>query len=76
LSNPVVSHSAAKRYDKTLDAVRSSITLTIGEDTDFLQAGGMVTLQSAGAGVSFDVNLDAVNSAHPKTGRYLRSLLD
>lgn len=27
-----VSHSAAKRYDKTLDAVKNSITLTIGED--------------------------------------------
>ena len=69
-----VSHSAAKRYDKTLDAVRSSITLTIGEDTDFLQAGGMVTLQPTGAGLSFDVNLDAVNDAHLKLSSQMLSL--
>ena len=56
-----VSRSAAKRYDKTLNAVKNSITLTIGEDANFLQAGGMLSLQSDRAGVLFDVNLDAVN---------------
>lgn len=35
-----VSRSAAKHYDKALDAVKNSITLTIGEDADFLHAGG------------------------------------
>jgi hypothetical protein len=57
----LVSRSAAKRYDKTLNAVKNSITLTIGEDANFLQAGGMLSLQSDRAGVLFDVNLDAVN---------------
>ena len=43
-----------KRYDKTLNAVKNSITLTIGEDANFLQAGGMLSLQSDRAGVLFD----------------------
>jgi hypothetical protein len=55
-----VSRSAAKHYDKALDAVKNSITLTIGEDGDFLHAGGMLNLQPAEAGVLFDVNLDAL----------------
>jgi hypothetical protein len=61
-----VSGSPAKHYDKALDAVKNSITLTIGEDADFLHAGGMLNLQPAGAGVLFDVNLDAVNEDHLK----------
>jgi YfiR/HmsC-like len=69
-----VSHSAANRYDKTLDAFKNSITLTIGEHADFLEASGMVTLQSAGVGVSFDVNLDPVNDAHLKLSSQMLSL--
>jgi hypothetical protein len=69
-----VSGSAAKHYDKALDAVKNSITLTIGEDADFLHAGGMLNLQPAGAGVLFDINLDAVNEGHLKLSSQLLSL--
>jgi hypothetical protein len=69
-----VSGSAAKHYDKALDAVKNSITLTIGEDADFLHAGGLPNLQPAGAGVLFDVNLDGVNEGHLKLGSQLLSL--
>ena len=69
-----VSRSAAKHHDKALDAVKNSITLTIGDDADFLQAGGMASLQPAGAGVLFDVNLDAVNEGHLKLSSQLLSL--
>jgi hypothetical protein len=69
-----VSRSVAKRYDKALDAVKNSVTLTVGEDADFLQAGGMLSLQSAGSSVLFDVNLDAVNEGHLKLSSQFLSL--
>ena len=69
-----VSRSAAKRYDKVLEALKNSTTLTIGEDPSFLQAGGMLNLQAAGVGVSFDVNLDAINEGHLKLSAQFLSL--
>jgi len=48
--------------------------LTIGEDADFLHAGGMLNLQPAGAGVLFDISLDAVNEGHLKLSSQLLSL--
>jgi len=69
-----VSHSAAKRYDKVLEAVRNSVTLTIGEEPEFLKAGGMICLQSAQNGVTFDVNLDAVQDGHLKLSSQLLAL--
>jgi len=69
-----VSRSAAKRYDKVLDAVKNSITLTIGEDSEFLKAGGMLSIQVMPSGVQFDVNLDAVKDGHLKLSSQLLSL--
>lgn len=69
-----VSHSAAKRYDKILEAVKNSITLTIGEDPEFLKAGGMLCLQPGQNGVLFDVNLDAVRDGHLKLSSQLLAL--
>jgi hypothetical protein len=69
-----VSHSAAKRYDKVLDSLKSSINLTVGEDSEFLQAGGMVSLQATANGVLFDVNLDAVSDGHLKLSSQMLSL--
>jgi hypothetical protein len=69
-----VNHSAAKRYDKAPDAVKNSIALTIGEDADFLQHGGMVNLQASGTGGLFDVSLYAVNEGHRKLSSQLLSL--
>jgi hypothetical protein len=69
-----VSRSEAKRYDKVLEAVKASISLTVGEDADFLHAGGMLSLETSRNGVLFDVNLDAVKEGHLKLSSQLLSL--
>jgi hypothetical protein len=69
-----VSRSAAKRYSKVLEVVKNSATLTIGEDPEFLKAGGMVSLQAGQSGLLFDVNLDAVRDGHLKLSSQLLSL--
>lgn len=69
-----VSRSAAKRYDKVLEAVKNSVTITVGEEPEFLKAGGMICLQPAQDGVSFDVNLDAVQDGHLKLSSQLLAL--
>jgi hypothetical protein len=55
-----VSHSNGRKYQKVLDLARNSFALTVGEDQEFLKAGGMLSVETVGAGLLFDVNLDAV----------------
>lgn len=69
-----VSRSAANRYGKVLEAVKNSATLTIGEDPEFLKAGGMVSLQAGQSGLLFDVNLDAVRDSHLKLSSQMLAL--
>ena len=69
-----VSRSAAKRYDKVLEAVKNSATLTVGEGPEFLKAGGMVSLQAGQSGLQFDVNLDAVHDSHLKLSSQMLAL--
>jgi hypothetical protein len=69
-----VSRSEAKSYDKVLSAVKECFTLTVGEDANFLRAGGMLNLQATETGVVFDVNLDAVNDGGLKLSSQLLSL--
>ena len=69
-----VSRSAAKRYGKVLEAVKNSATLTVGEDPEFLKAGGMVSLQAGQTGLLFDVNLDAVRDSHLKLSSQMLAL--
>ena len=69
-----VSRSEAKRYDKVLDVVKQSNTLTVGEDAEFLAAGGMVNLQVNENGMVFDVNLDAVSAGRLKLSSQLLGL--
>jgi hypothetical protein len=69
-----VSRSESKHYDKVLEAVANSGSLTIGEDQEFLHAGGMLSLELAQSRLLFDVNLDAVNDAHLKLSSQLLSL--
>jgi hypothetical protein len=59
-----VSRSESRHYDKVLEAMKNSISLTVGEDQNFLEASGM--LQATHNDVVFDVNLDAVNEGHLK----------
>lgn len=69
-----VTRSMAKKYAKVLETVKDSGALTVGEDPEFLKAGGMVNLEPAGSGLTFDVNIDAVSSGHLKMSSQLLSL--
>ena len=69
-----VSRSEAKHYGKVLETVKNAVTLTIGEDPDFLKAGGMVSLEAAPDSLLFDVNLDAVRSGQLRLSSQLLSL--
>ena len=69
-----VTRSMAKRYGKVLESVKESGALTVGEDPDFLGAGGMVNLEPTGKGMTFDVNMDAVLRGHLKISSQLLSL--
>jgi len=69
-----VTRSLAKRYSKLLESVKDSGALTVGEDPDFLKAGGMVNLEPTGKGLTFDVNMDAVLRSHLKISSQLLSL--
>lgn len=61
-----ISRSEEKRYARLLDAARAGRGLTVGETTDFLDAGGMVTLLTDGKTPAFEVNLEAVEAARMK----------
>lgn len=69
-----VTRSLVKKYGKVLDSVKDSGALTIGEDPEFLKAGGMLNLEPTGRGLTFDVNLDAVARGHLKISSQLLSL--
>jgi hypothetical protein len=69
-----VSRSEAKHYDKVLEAVKNSVSLTVGEDQNFLEAGGMLSLSATDNGILLDVNLDAVNEGHLKLSSQLLAL--
>jgi hypothetical protein len=58
-----ISRSEQNRYSKILELVRGSNTLTVGESSGFLDAGGMVNLDFRNDSMQFDVNLDAVRAA-------------
>ena len=61
-----ISGGDSRRSAKALDAVRGHSILTVGETPDFLAAGGAVTFSFAQEVLQFDINLEAVESAHLK----------
>jgi len=61
-----VTRSEGKNYSKVLDAARPGRGLTVGETSDFLEAGGMVALFTDGKSPGFEVNLEAVGAAKLK----------
>ena len=69
-----VTRSMAKKYGKILESVKDSDALTIGEDPEFLKAGGMLNLEPTDRGLRFDVNLDAVARANLRISSQLLSL--
>jgi YfiR/HmsC-like len=69
-----VSRSESKRYGKVLGALRGMSTLTVGETSDFLDAGGMVALETGKGELQFDVNLEAAGRAQLKISSRLLAL--
>lgn len=69
-----VTRSMAKAYGKVLQSVRYAGSLTIGEDGDFLRAGGMMAFAQNGHDLIFDVNIDAVMREHLKISSQLLSM--
>lgn len=64
-----VSGSESKRYAKVLQTVEGGDVLTVGETPDFLTSGGAIAFSMPAddaeeAGLRFEVNLTAVDSAH------------
>jgi YfiR/HmsC-like len=58
-----ISNSEAKSYAGILKIVQRADTLTVGETTDFLSAGGMLSLLFQNESLQFEVNLAAANEA-------------
>lgn len=69
-----VTRSMARTYSKVLQSVRDAGSLTIGEDGEFLRAGGMLAFEQNGRGLVFDVNIDAVMRQHLKISSQLLSM--
>jgi hypothetical protein len=69
-----VNRSENKRYAKIMDIVRGSNILTIGENSDFLDAGGAIVFSFKEEGLRFDVNLGATDAAHLKISSNLLAL--
>jgi len=59
-----ISNSEAKSYARILKTVQKTDTLTVGETTDFLSAGGMLSFLFQNESLQFEVNLAAANEAH------------
>jgi hypothetical protein len=59
-----ISNSEAKSYASILKVVQRADTLTVGETTDFLSAGGMLSFLFQNESLQFEVNLAAANEAH------------
>jgi predicted nucleic acid-binding protein len=70
-----VSRSESKRYAEIMGVLRGSNILTIGETSNFLDAGGAIVFSfREEEGLRFDVNLSATNAAHLKISSSLLAL--
>ena len=69
-----VSRSEAAKYEQVLAAVANTQTLTVGETSDFLHAGGAVCFLFEKEVLKFEINLAAANGAGLKMSSRLLSL--
>jgi hypothetical protein len=69
-----ISNSEAKKYATILRVVQGAETLTVGETTDFLSAGGMLSFSFQNDSLQFEVNLVAANEAHLQLSSKLLAL--
>lgn len=59
-----VSSSELSRYSKVIALVQGTNTFTVGETTDFLSAGGMLSISFEHEAIQFEVNLGLAKEAH------------
>jgi len=69
-----LSRAERKRIPQTLEALRNSSTLTVGESDDFMRAGGVINFVLEGGKVRFEVSLRASEQARLKISSKLLSL--
>jgi asparagine synthetase B (glutamine-hydrolysing) len=69
-----VSRSESKRYAKVLQSVQGADELTVGETSDFLSAGGALSVSFGDQALQFEVNLVAVSEAHLRVSSRLFAL--
>jgi hypothetical protein len=59
-----VSSSELSRYTKVIGLVQGTSTFTVGETTNFLDAGGMLSMAFERDAIQFEVNLRSAREAH------------
>jgi hypothetical protein len=69
-----VSRSEQKRYGQVLEAVRGQSVLTVGETTEFLEAGGIVSFSMQQETLQFEVNLVEANKVHLRISSQMLAL--
>lgn len=69
-----VSQSEAHEYARLLGLLKGTSALTVGETSDFIEAGGIVGLEAHASGMTIDVNLEAADRAHLKISSKLLAL--
>jgi hypothetical protein len=69
-----ITQSKRKMYGKVLEVVQGSNVLTVGETSDFIDAGGAVSLLFEDETLHFEINLAAANGAHVRISSGMLSL--
>jgi hypothetical protein len=69
-----VSSSELPHYSKVIAVTQGSNTFTVGETTDFLSAGGMLSIAVGREAIQFEVNLASAREAHFRVSSRLLAL--
>jgi hypothetical protein len=69
-----VSSSELSRYSKVIAEVQGTSTFTVGETTDFVSAGGMLSVSFEHEAIQFEVNLTSAREAHFRVSSRLLAL--
>lgn len=69
-----VSSSEVAHYSKVIADVQGTSTFTVGETTDFVSAGGMLSIAFEHEAIQFEVNLASAREAHFRVSSRLLAL--
>jgi len=69
-----VSGSELSRYSKVIAIAQGTSTFTVGETTDFVSAGGMLSITFQHEAIQFEVNLASAREAHFRVSSRLLAL--